>query len=55
MNRLTNAQAQTLLKRLDDHYLALYQKINDPEPPRAPEPLGRVSRFLRPADLANAR
>jgi hypothetical protein len=55
MNHLTNSQAQTLLKLWDDYYLALYHQINDPEPPRAPEQLGRVSRYLRPADLGNAR
>ena len=51
MNHLTNSQAQTLLKLWDDYYLARYHQINDPDPPRAPEPLGRISRILRPADL----
>jgi hypothetical protein len=51
MNHLTNSQAQTLLKLWDDYYLALYQQINDPEPPPTPEPLGRISRFIRPTDL----
>ena len=55
MSRLTNSQAQALLKLLDDYYLARYHEINDPEPPRAPEQLGRVSRYFRPADLGNTR
>lgn len=55
MNRPTNDQMQAILKLWDDYYLALYQQINDPQPPSTPEPLSRISRFLRPADLGNAR
>jgi hypothetical protein len=50
-----NQEIQTILKLWDDYYLALYRKINDPEPPSTPEQLGRISRFLCPADLGNAR
>ena len=46
-----NKNLQNLLKQRDEELLALYRQINDPEPPRAPEPLGRISRYLRPADL----
>ena len=48
---LTNRQAQAIISKWDDHYTALYRKINDPEPPPSPEPLGRISRFIRAADL----
>lgn len=46
---MTNKQAQAILKLWDDYYTALYHQINDPK--RPPEQLGRISRFLRPADL----
>lgn len=49
MKQLTNQQARDMLQALDDQYLALYRKINDPQ--RPPESLGRVSRLYRPADL----
>ena len=51
----TNQDIQTLLKLWDDYYLVLYRQANDPQPPSTPEQLGRISRFLRPTDLGNAR
>lgn len=55
MTRLTNKQIQAILSLWDDYYTARYHEINDPEPPAAPEQLGRISRFLRPTDLGDAR
>ena len=55
MNHPTTSQMQAILKLWDDYYTARYYEINDPQPPATPEPLGRISRFLRPADLANTR
>jgi len=51
MKSMTNKQAQAILSLWDDYLTARYREINDPEPPPAPEPLGRISRFIRPADL----
>lgn len=51
MKSPTNQEIRAILNLLDDYYLARYHEINDPGPPPAPEPLGRISRFLRPADL----
>ena len=48
---VSNKTLQKLLKLRDEELLALYRKINDPEPPPAPEPLGRISRLVRSADL----
>ena len=49
MKQLTNQQARDMLQALDDQYLALYRKINDPQ--RPPEPFSRIGRLYRPADL----
>jgi hypothetical protein len=51
MTKPTNQEITAILKLWDDYYLARYHQINDPEPPPAPEPLGRISRFIRPTDL----
>ena len=47
----TNQQISSLLNLLDDYHTALYHQINDPQPPPTPEPLGRISRYIRPTDL----
>jgi len=47
----TNQQISSLLNLLDDYHTALYHQINDPQPPSTPEPLGRISRYIRPTDL----
>ena len=47
----TNQQISSLLNLWDDYHTALYNKINDPQPPSTPEPLGRISRYIRPTDL----
>ena len=51
MKSRTNQEIQSILKLWDDYYTARYQEINDPQPPATPEPLGRISRYLRPTDL----
>jgi hypothetical protein len=51
MKSPTNLEIQILLKLWDDYNTALYHQINDPQPPPTPEPLGRISRFIRPTDL----
>jgi hypothetical protein len=51
MTSPTNQEIAAILKLWDDYHTALYFKINDPEPPPTPEPLGRISRFIRPTDL----
>jgi hypothetical protein len=43
------ATPQEMLKLLDDYYLALYRKANDPQ--RPPELTDRICRHIRPADL----
>ena len=51
MKSPTNQEIRAILNLLDDYLTARYHQINDPEPPPAPEPLGRVSRLICPADL----
>lgn len=43
------ATPQEMLKLLDDYYLALYRKANDPQ--RPPELTDRICRHIRPADI----